>query len=81
VRSGFIKTYGRELDAGTKVEAGSLGGEGRCWSVRLDDVTPAALCVFADRGSVLSVLDTVTPEVAQAAPRAVIAREALLSEG
>lgn len=78
VREGFSSTSGSDLGGGEEVDAGDLGGEARCWSTELQGL-PAVLCAFIDGGSIVTVLDTTTTDLDDAADRALQAREASVS--
>lgn len=69
---------GLVLGAGATVEPGVLGGAAYCWPGTVRG-TAVFLCIFTDRGSLLAVVDTVATSLAEAARRALEAREAVIS--
>jgi len=67
-KAGAEKSAGVPLGDGTAVDPGPLGGDARCWSATLQAV-PIGLCVFVDRGSLLSTFDLVNADVNAASER------------
>jgi len=55
-RNGLASTSGVTLNDRTEVAAGPLGGKASCWAASFQG-TPAGVCVFADRGSLLATID------------------------
>lgn len=71
------KAAGITLGESSDVDPGTLGGRARCWKVTLRD-TPAVLCVFVDKGSILSTFDFIATSLHESAQRGRKVREATI---
>ena len=73
----LARSEGVHIGAGRDIEPGALGGVARCWPATFYGVS-VHLCLMADRGSLLSVLDAGASSPIDAARRARTVREAVV---
>jgi hypothetical protein len=72
------RANGYATGSGTRVAAGALGGEARCWSLRAQHV-PGFDCVFVTKGSFLETVDFQARTVGEAARRGLVVRNAAIT--
>ena len=79
-RAGMVKSSKLFTISGSRdVDPGALGGKGRCYDAKISTV-PLAICVFVDRGSILSIIDR-TSDPAKATARAQQVHDLVMHEG